>query len=43
MPHFILKFLERIEGEIENEDTKKEKNKILKKYDDKDTFIDKLN
>jgi hypothetical protein len=43
MPHFILKFFERIEYEIENEDTKKAKNKILKKYDDKDTFIDKLN
>ena len=43
MPHFILKFFERIEYEIENENTKKEKNKILKKYDDKDTFIDKLN
>ena len=43
MPHFILKFFERIESEIENEDSKKSKNNILKKYNDKDIFIDKLN
>lgn len=43
MPHFILKFFERIECKIENEDTKKARNNILKKYDDKNTFIDKLN
>lgn len=35
MPHFILKFFERIEGENENEDTEKAKSEILKKYDDK--------
>ena len=41
MPHFILKFFERIE--YENKYTKKAKYNILKKYDDKDTFITKLN
>jgi len=37
------KILDFFIHEIENENTKKAKNKILKKYDDKDTFIDKLN
>ena len=37
IPHFIFKFFERIEY------TKKAKYNILKTYDDKDTFITKLN
>jgi hypothetical protein len=43
MPHFILKFFERIEFEIDTSNNVEKKNILEKYYNDKEYFLDKIN